>query len=68
MIPQALQPPEEYRAIAEGIVQNADGIHQFLTACEDCGLPVQERREALNGHVAFAKSFLRSFFPDSPHQ
>jgi hypothetical protein len=65
MIPHTLMPPDHYREMAKAIVDNAGGIHEFLNACESCGLPVTDRRNELNSHVEFARAFLQNFFPDA---
>lgn len=64
MIPPQLMPPAEHAATAQAILSNARGIHEYLDACEACGLPVQQQRDELNTYTEFAQSFLRNFFPD----
>lgn len=63
-IPPQLMPPPELAEIARGVVNNAAGIHEYLNACEQCGLPVDDRRRQLNEQAEFAQAFLRNFFPD----
>jgi hypothetical protein len=64
-IPQALMPPDQYREMAQAVLSNANALHEFLTACEACGLPVDERRATLRDQCTFCTNFLRNFFPDA---
>ena len=65
MIPPALVPPPQYAEMAKSVITNSLGIHEFLNACEACGLPVQDRRDTLNQQVDFATKYLKNFHPDA---
>lgn len=64
MIPQVLMPPPQYRDMAQAVLNNAAGIHEYLNACEACGLPVQDRRDTLNAQCEFCKAFIQQFWPE----
>lgn len=63
-IPSQLRPPAEHAQTAQAIISNTAGIMEYLDACEACGLPVQDKRNELQGYHDFAQSFLRNFFPE----
>lgn len=64
-VPPQLIPPDHYRQMAVDNLMNIAGVREFLGACANCGLPVDNELRELQNHEEFAQNFLKNFYPDA---